>query len=798
MRIASMLTLWQDLRHAARTLRQSPAFTTALAALAAGIGASSAVFSLLDAALLRPLPLSEPERLVALWERPAPYPNGRNTIAPLNYVEWREQNNVFENIGAMAYFTGTLTDGATPERIRTQAVTASFFNTLGVAPVRGRIFTHEEERQKLAVISEGLRQRRFAAGDPLGKPLTLDGVPYTVVGVMPADFRIYGDCDIWVPRPLERPEANRNSHVLRAVARLKPGVSLEQARAEMAVIAERIAAESPATNKGWGVVVNPLQEDLTGSDLRTTTIALFGAVGLLLLLACANVANLTLARGVGRTREIAVRAALGAARIRLLRQLMTESLLLSVLGGAAGLALAAFLMDIGAKLLPAGTIPAAIVPRLDARVILFAMVASIVTGVLFGLAPAWKASGTSFTEALRASGRSVTGGTRVRSALAAVEIALAIGLVTGAGLLVRTLLGLEHVDRGYEPGQVLVMHFQLPQSRYTSPDKVLTFYENAQREMESVPGVRSAALGIDFPLEGWNYGEAFQVVGHPVPSAQRPFAHYQPVSPRYFETLGIKMARGRAFNNRDSATSTPVVIVNEEFARRYLTDGDPIGQKLIISNATVVEIVGVSRQVKVQGPADAAALELYVPNTQSYLPSTGIALRANGDPLGLTNAARAAMTRVDKDLALYAIKTLDEVADEAVARPRFRAVLAAAFAGAALALAALGVYSVLAYAAGQRRREFGIRMALGATGSNVLGLVLKEGGAIVAIGIVAGVAIATVLVRYLTTLLFGVTPFDPVAFAIAPAILAAVALSACAIPARRAMLTDPAIALHED
>ncbi|HEV8145730.1 MAG TPA: ABC transporter permease [Bryobacteraceae bacterium] len=794
-----MRTIAHDLVYAWRMLRKSPGFTpTAIAALAVGIGASSAVFSLLDAALLRPLPFRDPARLVALWERPAAYPAGRNTIAPLNYVDWRDQNTVFESIGAAAVSIGTLTGSGAPERVRAYPVTASFFETLGVAPILGRTFLRNEEREKLAVISEGLWQRHFGARrDVLGQALVLDSVPYTVTGVMPASLRLYGNCDLWLPRSLEPGTANRNSHMLRAVARLKPGVTLEQARAEMAVIAERIAAISPNTNKGWGVVVNPLQDDITGSDLRTTTLALFGAVGLLLLLACANVANLTLARGVGRSREIAVRAALGAARPRILSQLLTESLLLSLLGGAAGLLLANFLMDAGAKLLPPGTLPALVVLQLDARVVIFAMTASILTGVLFGLMPAWQASGTNFTEALRSSGRSVTGGTRVRSTLAAVEIALAIVLVSGAGLLLRTLLGLEHVDRGYEPGQVLTLHFQLPQSRYSTKEKAVTFYENVVREAESIPGVRAAALGIDFPMEGWNYGEAFEVAGHPVPNAQRPFAHFQPVSARYFETLGIRMARGRSFNERDTATSTPVAIVNEEFARRFFADVDPLGQRLNIS-ATQVEIVGVIRQIKVQGPTDGASLELYVPTVQSDLTSNGLAIRTDGDPLKFSNAVHAAVGRVDKDLALYAMKTLEEIADDSVARPRFRAVLALTFAIAALAIAALGVYGVLAYAAGQRTREFGIRMALGASPGNVLGLVLKQGAQIAAAGIAIGLGLSLWLAQSLTTLLFGVKPFDPVTFLIAPLVLAVIALAACAIPARRAASVDPAIALHEE
>ena len=794
-----MNDLWHDLVYAVRVFRKAPGFTvTATLALAVGIGASCAIFSLLDATMLRPLPFRDAHQLVGIWERPPQFP--KNSVAPLNYLDWRDQSKSFQSMAGLAWGNRTISGtSGVPERLAAQWATPSFFELLGVSASAGRTFAASEERERLVVISEGLWRRRFGGErSAIGAPITLDGVQFTVIGVMPASFRLIGEIDVWTPLALDAKQASRKFHFLRVLGRLKPGVSIDQVRAEMAVIGDQIARASPETNKGWGIGVFPLQEDLTGSDLRTTSLTLFGAVGLLLLLACANVANLVLARGSLRAREMAVRASLGATRGRLLRQLLTESLLLAAAGGALGLWLAGLLLNAAPRLLPAGTIPPAIMLELDARVVAFAIAISLLTGVLFGLAPSWRASNARFNSSLRAGGRTVTDGGRTRRLLASAEIALALAMVAGAGLLARTLLHLEHVDRGYESGNVLTMHFTLPQSRYATPEKVRRFYQAAEQEIAGVAGVRSAAFAIDFPLEGWSMGEPFEVVGQPLAAADRPSAHFQPVSARYFETLGIRIVHGRAFTERDVADSAPVCIVNEAVARRFFGSRDPIGKRLKLSDPKPLEIVGVSRQVKVEGPAETNTLELYLPLTLTDQRVGGLAIRTDGDPLALVKAAQAAMARVDKDLALSSIRTLDEIAAASVVRPRFRAALAGAFAAAALALAGLGVYGVLAYAVSRRLREFGIRMALGATSGNVLGLVLKDGMRIAAGGIAAGLAVAAVLTRWLGTLLFGVRPLDPLTFGMVPIVLALVALMACTIPARRAVGVDPAVALHEE
>ncbi|HEY3742958.1 MAG TPA: ABC transporter permease [Bryobacteraceae bacterium] len=795
-----MRTLWQDLVYAFRVFRKARGFTiTATLALAVGIGASCAIFSLLDAAILRPLPFRDAQQLVMLWERPPQFP--KNTVSPLTFLDWKERARSFSSMAAMAVIDRTLTGpNVAPERVLSQYVTPSYFQLLGTNALTGRTFADNEERDHVAVISEGLWKRRFGA-DPgvAGKTVVLNGVQFTVIGVMPATFRIIGEVDVWTPLALDPKTSVRNSHFLRVLGRLKPGVSIEQARAEMAVIGEQIAQAAPETNKDWGVAVFPLQEDLTGSDLRTTSVALFGATGLLLLLACANVANLVLARGSMRNLEFALRASLGATRRRLLRQLLTESLLLAAVGGVLGLWFASGLLAAASALLPHGILPAAIVLQLDWRVAAFAVFASLFTGVVFGLLPSWRASNADLNSSMRAGGRTATEGGRVRRILASGEIALALIVISGAGLLARTLLQLEHVDRGYEPGNVLTMHFSLPRAQYGKPEQVQRFYRAALQELENVQGVRSAAIAIDFPLEGWSMGEPFEIVGKPIEAARRTSAHYQPVSERYFETLGISIVQGRAFSERDTASSSPVCIINQAFVARFFAGENPIGKRLKLDESAAVEIVGVSHQVKVEGPDEANALELYVPLAQTPpgIPQNGLAVRTTGDPVAMIKSVQMAMGRVDKDLALSFVRTLDEIASESVARPRFRAVLAAAFAAAAMALAALGIYGVIAYAVSLRLREFGIRMALGATSGDVLNLVLKEGLWIAGAGIGVGLVGAAIVTRGLGTLLFHVQPLDPLTFLTVPVLLALVALAASTIPARRAARVQPAAALHE-
>ena len=596
-----------DLIQSVRGLRKSPGFTaTAVLALAVGIGSTSSIFSLLDAVILRPLPFRDAGRLMMLSERPPG--SGRNVVSPPTYFDWRTQSHSFESIGAMTWGSPTLTGEGAPARLNGQKITASYLDVLGVQPVLGRWFTETEERDSLVLISSRMWMERYAGSRAvIGKAITLDGKPFRICGVMPSYFRVLGDPDVWTTLALDADPARRKSHILRVIARRKATVSAEQARADMDVIGARIAALAPDTNGGWGVTVDPLQSYLVSDDLRATSIALSGAVGFLLLLSCVNVANLLMVRGAGRAREIAVRSALGASRSRIVSQLLAESFVLAMVGGALGLWLAKLMLQLAPRLLPPGMIPAAIPLQLDARVVWFTVAASAVTGLLFGLAPAWRFSSASLIDAMRAGDRSHTGKGGVRNLLASAEIALAVVLLAGAGLLARTLLHLEHVDRGYEPGNVLTLRLSLPKASYPTNERAVEFFQTAEREIEKVPGVISAGFTIDLPLDGWNFGDTFEIQGKPVPSAARPFAHFQLATPNYFDAVGIRVMMGRPFNERDTAKSTVVCIINEEFARRYFNGRNPVGAMIDVQNE-LRQVVGVIHQVRVEGPTDAKSL----------------------------------------------------------------------------------------------------------------------------------------------------------------------------------------------
>jgi putative ABC transport system permease protein len=805
-----MNTLWQDLRYAARMLRRAPAFTAAAAiVLAAGIGANSAIFTLFDAVVLRPLPFQHPEELAKLYEYPPGY--AYNSVAPLNFLDWSEQNTVFTSMAAVSGGSKTLhTAEGGAERIPGQSVTLSFFDLLGIRPVAGRTFGAEDGREesKVVVLSERLWRNRFGADPKLvGSTIPLDGEQFTVIGIVPARFQILYKADLWTPFIPRRGPEQRRMHYLQVLGRLKPGVTFEQARAGMAPIAASIARVSPDTNKGWGITIEPLRQALVGRDLRITSLMLAAVAGFVLLMACANIANLLLARGVGRMREIAVRASLGGSPARILRQLLTESVLLSAIGGAAGILLARMILSVAPAWLPEDTLPVSMTLVFDARVAAFALLATLLTGLLFGIAPAWQASRISLTEALRAGGRGFTGAGGVfRTALAIAEVAVAVMLVTGAGLLLRTVLALDNVDPGYHADRVLTMYATLPLARYKTPERALQFYQAAQREITRLPGVRSVGLGFSLPVGGWEIGQGFSVVGAPpVGEADEPAAHYQMVNAQYFETLGISLLRGRGFTEHDDAAATPVCIVNEELARRYLKGMQPIGAHIRVQamdmggpKPVVREVVGVVHQVKISGPSEKNEPEIYVPITQNPWFAASIAVRTAGDPLALAPAVKAAIARVDKEQAVTRVRTMDEVAAQSTAQPRFRAQLVGSFGALALVLAAIGIFGVLAFSVSQRRREFGIRMALGARSADVLRMVAANGLRIALTGIAIGLAGAALLTRLLAALLYGVKPADPATFVAAPLVLAVVALAACAAPAWHASRVDPAEALRQE
>jgi len=806
-----MSAFWQDATYASRALRKAPGFTfVAVVVLALGIGANAAIFSLVDAALIRPLPFIHPERLVMLWERSTRF--AHNRVAPLNFLDWSEQQHAFASVAAIAGGGRTLTgNGGEAERIAGQAVTSRFFEVLGIRAIAGATFDPDDvaRRPDVVVISERLWHSHFG-GDTaaIGRAITLDGQPFTIIGVVPADFQILYPSDLWTPFVPRRSPEQRRQHYLQVIGRLKPAVTLDQARTDMDGVADQIARIAPDTNKDWGVTIEPLRDAIVGADLRATSLVLAGVVGFVLLMACANVANLLLARGLGRSREIAVRAALGGSRWRIIRQLLTESLLLAVIGGGSGLALAWGAVRAAPSLIPPGTLPQAIVLGFDVRVATVAAALTLGTALLFGLAPAWQASRVPLAEMTSAGGRGSTGRAGgLHAALVIGEVAAAVLLLSAAGLLVRTLIALNGIDPGYRAVRVLTMSVGLPLNRYGSADRLLTFYQAAERELAAIPGVNSAAIGGSLPLDGWDIGQGFAIKGDPpVEKSRMLSAHYQIVSAGYFRTLGIDIARGRPFGEHDTARATEVCVVNEEFVRRYLHGREPIGTLVEVQSMDLRggptpvtrEIVGVIRQVAEQAGEKERAVEIYVPVAQNPWFSASIAVQTAGEPMSFLPAVKAAIARVDKDQPLTRVRTMEEVAAQSTSQPRFRAELVGAFAALALMLAAVGIFGVLAFSVGRRAREFGIRLALGARTHDVLRLVLGSALEMTAAGVAIGLAAAAVLTRFLGTLLFAVKPTDPVTFLVTAAVLASAALVACALPAWRATRVDPAVTLRQE
>ena len=812
-----LIDLLHDLRVAARILRKSPGFTSLAAlVLALGIGANGAMFSLLDAALIRHLPFTHPDRLVMLWEH-APG-NARNRVSPLNFLDWSEQNHTFASMAAVAGGSRTMSaaDG-TAERVPGQAVTTRFFDVLGVKPIAGRTFVADDAASgpagsggaQFVVISDRLWRDRFGSDPSLvGRPITLDGQSLTVIGIVPGWFRLLAASDLWTPFVIRRSPEQRQMHFMQVIGRLEDGAELDRARADMETVAAHLEQASPETNKGWSVTLEPLHDAVVGTELQVTSLVLGGVVAFVLLIACANVANLLLARGVGRSRELSIRAALGAGRTRIVRQLVTESLLLAVVGGALGVMVAWIALRLVVNLVPPGTLPESVVLAFDWRLTAFTAVLTLATGLLAGSFPAWHGARVSLAGALAAGGRGSSRGLgRVRAALAVVEVAAAVLLVSGAGLLVRTLMALDDVDPGYRADSVLTMSVGLPVARYRTPQQALGFYRAVERRVTAIPGVRNVSFGGSLPLDGWNIGNAFSVVGDPaIDPSHQPAAHYQMVGPRYFEVLGIQISRGRGFTDRDTAAVAPVCIINEELMHRYFKDRDPIGASISVSamdpegpKPIVRQVVGVIRQVKVESPADKGDMfEIYVPLEQNAWYSATLAVKTDGAPMSFVTAVRAAIASVDKDQPVTRVRTMDDVAAQAVARPRFRAELISIFAALAVTLAAVGVFGVLAFSVHQRTRELGIRSALGARPLDLLRLVLRSGLEIAGLGTGIGLVAVALLTRFLRALLFGVAPIDPVTLGATATILLLTAVTACAAPALRAARVDPAVALRHE
>jgi putative ABC transport system permease protein len=802
-----------DLTFALRQLGRVPGFTlVAVLTLALGIGANSAIFALVDAALLRPLPLPNPDRLVMIWEKTGRSP--RSPVSPLNMTDWNDRARGFESIAGFVPGVGGMVmagrDG-TAETFARQWVTAGFFDVLGVRALAGRTFLPSDHaaRSNVLVVSEALWQTRFDR-DPtiVGRTIRLDGIPFTVVGIVPQHSQLLARTSMWAMIPFDRRPQLRGAYFLRAIGRMKPGVSVDSARAEMTTIAETLEREFPATNKGRGVTIEPMHDAVMGSDLRTTSLLFLGVVGFVLLICCANVANLLLTRATARTREFAIRSALGAGRRRVIRQLVTESLALSAIGGALGLAVGAAIVRIAPALIPEDLLPAAVTITFDTRVMAFGAVAAIVVGLLFGLVPAWQASGFSSASLATSDTRTATGGSRIRSLLVAGEIATAVLLLFGAGLLLRTLMAVEGIDRGYRAGQVLTMLVDPLGERYPTPASLLQFFKDIEREVASVPGVRSIAWTSGLPLGSSDQGgRSFEVVGEPVADSQRPATDYQIVSPAYFQTVDLPITAGRAFTEHDTDTTVPVCIVNEAIARTSFGGRSPVGSQIAIRPAgspqakpEIREIVGVARQVKGRPDEVEDFLQIYVPTAQDPVDDIYLAVGSStGSAEALTAPVRAAIGRIDKEqlVSVREVMTLEDIARDATSRQRFRAVMVIAFASLALVLAMVGVFGVLGHAVQLRVRDFGIRRALGASTADVITLALGSAVRMIAAGTIVGLIFAALLGRLLSSVLVGVQPLDALTFVSVTLVLALSAALAMIVPAWNATRVDPAIALRE-
>ena len=819
-------------------LRKSPGLTSvAVLSLALGIGAVSTIFSFVNGMMLRPLPYHEPERLVILDETALKRGNPSMSVSYPNFLDWREQNKSFEDIGC--YTTGGFAIGAghgsvggsatpgggpgssEPEQLQGAFVTQGTFELLGVAPILGRTFTAEEDQPDhdlVVILSYALWQRRFG-GDPniLGQTILLNNRPRVAIGVMPKGFQFPEVAEAWGPLALTPKLFTRTDHGLDSIARLKPGVTLEQAQSEMISIASNIEQQNPVTNDGLSVNVIDLRSSLVG-DYRTALLILLGVVGFVLLIACVNVANLLLARATARQKEIAIRAALGANRRRIFRQLLTESLLLGLISGGIGLVLALWGMDLLLAAIPID-IPFWMKFDLDGRVLGFTAACSVLTGFVFGTAPALEASNPDLNETLKEGGRTGAGAgrQRLRSLLVIAEIAISLVLLVGAGLMMRSFLGLRQVNSGINPEGVLTMNIGLPGAKYRTPEARLGFFKQLLERVRAIPGVQSAGTNSGLPLTGSNWGRSLTVEGFPVLSVgEAPAINHCVISPDYFRTMGISILKGRDFDERDiapptaptgavrgetvPAPTTGVTIIDERLAREYWPDQDPIGKRIRFgppeNNEPWHTIVGVVAEVKHERLDASTRKSVYLPHAQVPIGGARLAIKTTAKPESLIGAVRNQVRELDADLPLTRIMTMNEVVARSVWQQRLYTALFGVFAAVALILATVGIYGVMSYAVTQRTREIGLRMALGAQRTDVLKLVVGHGVVVTAIGLGVGLGAAVGLTRLMSSLLFNVTATDPITFVAVSVVLAGVALGACFVPARRAAKVDPMVALR--
>jgi predicted permease len=813
-----MQTFWQNMRYGVRLLFKNPGFTfIAVLTLALGIGANTAIFSVVNAVLLRPLPYREPERLIRVFETSKTFP--KFPLSPGDFLDYRDQNSVFEDMALYTRGDLELTAGDKSERLPAMRVSSGFFNLLGYKPIMGREFSREEElknRNQVAILSYALWQQNFNA-DPnvVGTTVMLSGKPFTIVGVLPQGVQHvggdygslpYGDnVAIWYPTTIDPQQATRFAHFLNGIGRMKPGVTREQVDADLNSIAERLAEQYPNSNKNWRIRTNPLYEEIVGGTKKTLWI-LLGAVAFVLLIACVNVANLMLARAAVREREIALRAALGAGRLRIIGQLLSESLVIGLAGGLCGWLFAVWAID-ALSTLAASQIPRLHEINLDYRVVIFSTIATLFTAALFGLAPAWQGARVNLNDALKEGGRSNVGGARQKrlgATLVVAEIALSLILLVGAGLLLRSFVKVLQADPGFQSAGVVTISVDLPEARYPKRENASAFFDRLLERVSQLPGVESAGVNTDLPWTGHDDNVGFDVEGRSFPPDQSPKARYHMLSENYLSTIGVPLLAGRWFTSRDTDGALPVILINQSMARSYWSDieslSDVVGKRITFSSKPKDEdwftVVGIVGDVK-DTPADLQAVPaLYWHHKQQGQTNMYLALKTSGVNAGLISAVRNEVQALDGNLPIADVRTLDEVAHAAIASRRFTLILVCSFATVALLLAAIGLYGLIAYSVSQRTQEMGIRLALGAKAKDIVGLVTREGMGLALSGIALGLAGAFTLTRLLDSLLYDTSATDLLTFGAVSLVLTGVALVACLVPARRAIKTDPMVALR--
>ena len=812
-----MTALLQDIRFGLRMLLKSPSVSiVATIALALGIGATTAIFSVVNAVLLRPLPFPNPDSLVAVWETAPQLGRVRGSHSYPNFFDFRAQNTVFERVSCYHSSDFIMTGRGEPARLQGAVVTADLFPLLEVSPMMGRTFLPDEDKPtetgRVVVLSHSLFQRRFG-GDAsiLNQPITLDGIRFTVIGVMPPafEFPVQNDpVDLWTTiagdASGEQPvTGQRGAHFLRVIARLKPGISQEQAQAEMTTIGARLEQQYPDTNTQRSLRIEPALTALVG-DVRLKLYILLGAVVSVLLIACANVANLLLARATSRHKEMAIRSALGASRMRVVRQLLTESVLLSIVGGGVGLLLAVWWSDLLVAL-GKEDIPRAIHVGIDWRVLGFTLGVSLLTGLIFGLAPAFNSSKTELVETLKEGGRGTSEGARrnrVRNVLVVAELAIAVVLLVGAGLLIKSLWRLQKVNSGLQPENVLTFNVVLPEVKYKT-EKQAQFFIDLKQRLQTTPGAVSASWIYPLPLSEDRFVISFEIDGRPMAPKDHPSADFFTTGVDYFKTMGIPIIKGRDFDDRDKHGSTPVVIVTEKFARDFFPNEEVVGKRIRPGISTYDddedrwrEIVGVVGDVRNRSLSTDPPPAYYVPQTQVPFTQLVGVIKTSNEPRSLISAVGKEVAAMDQDVPVFAVKTMDEYLSTSVAGPRFSTTLLSIFAAVALVLTIVGLYGVMSYSVAQRTNEIGIRLALGAQSRDVLLMIVKQGGMLILLGLGIGLAGAYAVTRLITSWLFGVTAKDPFTFAAVAVLLAIVALLACYIPALRATRVDPMDALR--